>query len=237
MFAGTTYQFLVISADEAGNVTTNDNNGTRFSFVAVAAKTALLVNAYTPDTRFGTTEIPVTDYTDALDQSGLSYEVWEVSNRGSPGTNDLRPFRLVIWRLNDNPLATDTLDPSQQAALQNYVKSGGSIFISSMELLSRLGDVPFRTNVLQVQAFNEDAGVEEADGSGNDFISSGMALRLDYSVYDSDILQLLGQSPDVSDTLVISTNAAPIFYDSPSGNVAGLRYPRIDLGIVGGFIG
>ena len=177
----------------------------------MAAKTALLVNAYTPDTQFGTTEIPVTDYTDALDQSGLSYEVWEVSNRGSPGTNDLRPFRVVIWRLNDNPLATDTLDPSQQAALQNYVKSGGSIFISSMELLSRLENVPFRTNVLQVQAFNEDAGVEEADGSGNDFISSGMALRLDYSVYDSDILQLLGQSPEC-----LKVPSPPVRRPSPS---------------------
>src|SRR5439155_24327061 len=136
LLAGTNYQFLVISADEAGNSTTNNNGGALFSFVAAPAKTLLLVNAYTPtDPMFNTIEIPVTAYTDALDQSGLSYEVWEVSARGFPCTNDLRPFRAVIWRLNDNPLATDTIDPAQQTALQNYVKGGGSLLISSMELL------------------------------------------------------------------------------------------------------
>src|SRR6266516_4665484 len=74
LHAGTNYQFLVISADEAGNVTTNDNSGSWFSFVAAPAKTLLLVNAYTPtDPLVNTIEIPVTAYTDALDQSGLSY--------------------------------------------------------------------------------------------------------------------------------------------------------------------
>ena len=225
LLAGTAYQFIVISMDEAGNVTTNNNNGSWFSFVAATAKTVLLVDAYIPvDPMFDTVEIPVTSYTDALDQTGVSYEVWAASQRGMPGTNDLRPFRVVIWRLNDNPLATDSIDPAQQSTLQSYVNSGGSLFISSMELLSRLGDVPFRTNVLRVQAFAEDVTVEEADGAENDAFTRDMILPLDYTVFDSDILQLIGQSPDVSDTLTISTNAAAIFYDAISGGAAGLRY-------------
>ena len=227
LVAGTNYQFLVVSVDEAGNAATNSNNGNLFSFVAAPAKSLLLVDAYTEtDPTFGAVSIPLTSYTAPLDQTGISYDVWDVSQRGYPGTNDLRPFRVVIWRLNDNPLSQDTIDPQQQTALQNYVNGGGGLFIASMELLSRLGDVPFRTNVLQVVAFAEDAGVASADGEDNDVISSGMSLPLDYTVFDSDFLQLLNQDPDVADTLTISTNATPIFFDGGSGAVAGLRFPQ-----------
>jgi hypothetical protein len=80
--------------------------------------------------------------------------------------------------------------------LESYVNGGGSLFISSMELLSDLGNVPFRTNVLQVRAFAEDVGVDGVLGQENDPITSGMDLALDYSAYDSDLLDLIGQSPD-----------------------------------------
>jgi len=224
---GATYQFLVVSADEAGNVTTNDNSGNLFSFVAAPARNVLLVNAYTPDDPIlGTVEIPLTAYTGPLDQTGISYEVWQVSDRGSPTANDLRPFRVVIWRYNDNPLSQDTIALSEQNALQTYVNSGGALFLSGMEILTRLGNVAFRTNVLQVQGFVEDAGVPFAEGQPNDTVSSGMVLDLDYAVFDSDLLQLIGQSPDVSDTLTLSTNAMPIFLDGASGAIAGLRSPR-----------
>jgi hypothetical protein len=224
---GATYQFLVVSSDEAGNVTTNNNTGNLFSFVAALAKNVLLVNAYTPDDpTLGTVEIPVTAYTGPLDQTGVSYEVWNVSERGSPTANDLRPFRIVIWRYNDNPLSQDTISIPEQNALQTYVNGGGGLFISGMEILTRIGNVAFRTNVLQVQAFVEDAGVTSAAGEPNDVISSGMVLDLDYTVFDSDLLQLLGQSPDVSDTITISSNAVPVFLDAASGSIAGLRYPK-----------
>ncbi|HKS36824.1 MAG TPA: fibronectin type III domain-containing protein, partial [Verrucomicrobiae bacterium] len=227
LLEGATYQFVVVSADEAGNVATNDNNGNFFGFVAAPAKNVLLVNAYTPDDPIlGTVEIPLAAYTGPLDQTGISYEVWEVSDRGSPTAADLRPFRAVIWRYNDNPLSQDTIDLSGQNALQTYVNGGGALFLSGMEILTRLGNVAFRTNVLQVQAFVEDAGVPFAEGQPNDTISSGMVLDLDYTVFDSELLQLIGQSPDVSDTLTISSNAVPIFLDGASGAIAGLRYPR-----------
>src|SRR5438477_2347941 len=223
LLAGTNYQFLVISADEAGNVTTNSNGGAWFTFVAAPAKTALFVDGYTPFADDPSPLIDQTTYTDALNQSGLSYETWVVSDRGSPGTNDLHPFRVVIWRVNDSLwgglVGYTGLTPAEQATLQTYLNGGGSLFISSMEILSRLGDVPFRTNVLQVQAFNEDVGVEVADGADNDAITSGISLPLDYSGYDNDFWQSLGQTPDVADTLTISTNATPIFYDSSSGSV------------------
>src|SRR5207244_2390549 len=119
---GMTYRFMVISTDVAGNTATNNNGGQFFTFVPAQAKPVLLVNAYTPDDPlFGTQDIPLTAYTDALDQTGVSYEVWDLAERGSPGTNDLRPFRVVMWRLNDSIGSQDTLSPQEQTALQSYL--------------------------------------------------------------------------------------------------------------------
>ena len=227
---GGVYRFYVISADEAGNSATDDNGGQFYSFVAQPAATILLVDAYTPDDPlFQGTEVPLTTYTDALDQTGISYEVWDLTDPTlpSPGADDLKPFRVVIWRISDSLLGTSTLSPPQQSAIATYVGSGGSLFMSSMELLTRLGpSSSFRTNVLQVVAFEEDVGVPEVYGADNDPVSSGMVLPLDYSAYDNEFLQLIGQSPDVADTLTITTNAAPIFFDFSSDRIAGLRSPR-----------
>ena len=53
-----------------------------------------------------------------------------------------------------------------------------------------------------------------------------LALALDYSAYNSDVLDLLGLNANAADTLTITTNAAPILFDAGSGATVGLRYPR-----------
>lgn len=227
--AGTTYRFLISSTDQAGNNSISNNDGKFFTFTPIAAETVLLIDAYHPaNPVFGGTDVPLTAYTDALDRTGVSYEVWNLDKRGSPGTNDLRPYRVVMWRLNDSFVrADDTLSPQQQTVLQSYVNSGGALFISSMELLTRLGEnSAFRTNILHVESFNTDAGVAEARGPASDPVTGGMSVTPDYSLYNSDVLDLLGLGSDWSDTLSITTNAAPILFDTTSGNIAGLRYPR-----------
>jgi subtilisin family serine protease len=228
LVAGTNYFFAVASMDLAGNTATNDNSGSLYRFVPVPAATVLLVNAYVPDDpAFSSQEIPLTSYTDALNQTGVSYEIWDVSERRrSPNTNELRPFRIVIWRINDSLFGNSSLTAPEQTALQTYLNGGGALFLSSMEILSRLGNVPFRTNVLHVQAFAEDAGVPSIKGLDNDVIANGLQMDLDYSDYDNDILQFLDQSPDVSDTLTPTSDAVPIIFDDASGKAAGLRYPR-----------
>jgi hypothetical protein len=172
--SGLTYQFVVVSADVAGNTATNNNSGQLFTVVAAEAKTILLVNAYTPDDpAFRLQHIPVTEYTAALDRTGVSYELWDTLERGSPSAGDLRPFRVVMWRLNDSIGSLDTLSPQQQGLLHSYVTNGGSLFISSMELLTRLGDnSTFRTNTLHVQSFELDGGIPITEGVDSDPITS-----------------------------------------------------------------
>jgi hypothetical protein len=220
--------FYVVSTDAAGNTSTNNNNGAYYSFVVPPAAVVLLVNDYFDD---GFTDtIPVSNFTSALDGTGVSYEVWDVAIEGrTPNTNELKAFRAVLWRINDSFWSDTTLDNSQQATLEAYLNSGGSLFIASMELLSRLNGgstttSAFMSNVLQVQTFAEDVTVPSVNGIEQDPITSGMAINLDYSIYPS--FEYFDLGPDVSDTITPTTNAAPIFLDGASGKIAGLRYPR-----------
>jgi len=215
LIPGRTYFFKVASTDIAGNAATNSTVGT---FVAPSAPTVLLVDAFFDDLLYDPPP-PLTGYTDALNQIGVDYEVWDVSSQGSPTLGDLQPYRTVIWRLAE---FGNTFSPAERGAITNYLNGGGSLFIASMEVLSRLaeaGGTAFAQNVLQVPAFGEDDTVPVADGVANDPITAGLSFELDYTLYSSFI------GDDFSDTITPSTNATGIFTDG-AGSFAGLRYPR-----------
>jgi hypothetical protein len=224
------YQYYIVSKDEAGNATTNNNNGKFFSFVAAGVPTVLLVNNYVSNTE--TADIPVTAYTDALDQTGVSYEVWDETENGSPPLDILKPYRVVIWRINDSIFDTTSITAPEQTAIEQYLNDGGSFFMSSMEILSRLGPVAFRTNVLQVQGFtsstvdgcvdcDEDHSVPSVEGVPFDAVAPGLNVTLDYSAYENGFID-----PDVSDTFTAATNAVPFLFEPNSGRTVGVRYPR-----------
>lgn len=212
--AGQTYQFYVSSADEAGNVGTNNNGGAYYRFVALPTPTVLMVDDYDSagEEAAGSPVIGDGVYTNALAASGFTYAFWKVTDRGSPQLADLQPFAAVIWRTTDDivnygtlpdgtpdPSATNnTLTAQQQAMIQTYLNGGGSFFMASMGILSQLGDVPFRRNVFHVGGFilnpdppspctdcDEYYGVPAVLGAAGDALSSGMSITLDYSQYPS----------------------------------------------------
>jgi hypothetical protein len=244
---GATYSYYIVAIDRAGNRSTNNNNGANYTFIARSAATVLLVDAYTftaggPDRE--DVEIPVTSYTQALDRTGVSYEVWDAEVEGSPSLADLNPFRVVIWRINDSfweeSHGLAKLSPAQQTVITEYLAGGGAFLMSSMEVLSRIGNVPFRTNVLQVGSFtvhadifdecpdcDEDHGVPTIEGADLDSFTSGIVADLDYSEFPKYELEPLFPDigPDLSDVWQPTTNAVPIFFE-PGGRVAGIRWPK-----------
>lgn len=241
LFESRTYFYYIVSTDEAGNTITNDNNGAFYSFVARPAATVLLVDAYTHTPDSEAPEIPVTEYTVPLDRTGISYEVWNVSSNGSPTVSDLSPFRVVMWRINDSFWDVgNTISPAQQSVITEYLSGGGSFFLSSMDILTRLGPIAFRSNVLQVAEFkqrtsaldecpdcDEDYGAAEIEGAPFEGLTAGMLVPLDYSNYPvfelEPILPNIG--PDLSDIFVPGTNAAPILLQE-DGGVVGIKSPR-----------
>ena len=242
LLPGQTYEFYITSADAAGNAATNDNAGSYFSFIGIATPTVLLVDAYDPVS--GSPDIPDSTYTNALAAAGFSFAHWKFSARGSPQLADLQAYPVVMWRTIDDvinygvdedglpdPSATNnTLTAQQQFMIQNYLNGGGSFFMASMGILTQLGNVPFRRNVLQVAGFkqnpdplspcndcDEDYGVPAVMGAQGDPISRAMYVTLDYSMYPSldlsDFIDLI-YGPDFSDTFTPSTNATAILLES-----------------------
>jgi hypothetical protein len=225
---GQTYYFLVASSDAAGNTATNDNAGSFFSFVVNPAATVLVVDEYSAVTDpFGVAP-PLSGYTQPLDDLGLNYDVWDVQQlNATPSLGNLRPYRAVFWRV---PEFSGAWSVAEQLVISNYLHSGGSLFVASMEVLSRLEEVnatDFIHNVLQVQSYIVDpdsTGATEIIGSSFEPIGSGLDIIMDYSVYDNMWGGLLG--PDLSDTITPSPNAMAVFHND-FGDIVGLRWPAL----------
>ncbi len=235
-----TNYFVVISADAAGNIRTNNNGGSLFNFVALPSATVLLVDAYVHNLE--DIFIPLSTYTNALNETGVSYDVWSTQSRGMPVFNNLRSYQIVMWRLNDsiNQFA-DIIPTAQQNAIQQHLNGGGAFFMASMEILSRLlnaGGASFVTNVLHVARFDrnlvdpfshclacdEDFRVPTAVGVSADVVGDAMELRLDYTDYPS--VEFLELGPDFADTFGPATNASPFLVEQISGKPCGVRFPR-----------
>ncbi len=245
---GKTNYFAIEAVDAAGNTTRDDNGGRLYAFVTAPPAKVLLVNHYVHTADDESMEIPVTGYTAALDHSGITYEVWDATQDNLPVLADLAPFRAVIWRFNESFYVNgvNTIGASTASVLTNYLQSGGALFISSMELLSRALPPGFRSDVLQVAGFkadpngglgggcddcDEDRGVSVAVGDDLEPTTSNMALELVYDRPGEEfaILDLAGIftiGPNLSDTFTPSTNSTTIFADGDSERTVGIRYPR-----------
>ncbi len=254
LIPGKTYYFSVSSADAASNATTNNNSGANFTFVGIATPTVLLVDAYdtAAETANGATVISDGTYTNVLAAAGISYGFWKVNLRGSPTLADLKPFPVVIWRLTDDiinygvdengladPSATNnTLNAQQQFMIQSYLNGGGSFFMTSMGILTQLGEVPFRRNVLQVAGFGQNPDPPSpCDGCDEDFgvagisgvsgsVASGINRTLDYTNYPTFDFDLIVYGPDFSDTFTPSSLAAPVSFETNDFKPCGMSFPK-----------
>jgi hypothetical protein len=257
LIPGRTYFYLIVSGDAAGNTTTNNNSGAYYTFTGLATPTVLLVDAYdtAAEEANGSMVIPDGAYTNVLTSAGVSYGFWKVNTRGYPQLADLKPFPVVIWRITDDiinygvdadglpdPTATNnTLNAQQQFMIQTYLNGGGSFFMASMGILSQLGDVPFRRNVLKVAGFipnpepplqnpngDEDFGVPAILGAPAS-VASGMNVTLDYNSYPSFDLDEFSFGPDFSDTFTPSSDSTAVTFESVSGKPCGMSYPNIGV--------
>ncbi len=229
--AGTNYYYFVVSTDKAGNVTTNTIDGRYYRFVGPKVAAALLV--YSPESTFGPegllSETPypgIETWTGTLDSIGLEYEVWDTSRKPVPSGNDLRPYRLVLWR----PEELVKPAPGLLTALGAYVGQGGALFVSSFDLLTRLrelNDTNFPSTTLHLAGFDEDRGATHVKGLSGDPVGADIDLDLNYDAFPSGfIIDLLGIVwPDGPDHLRVASEGSVIFQQE-DGRPVGVRYPR-----------
>ncbi len=232
LVSGRTYYYYVVSADEAGNVSTN-NNGSTYSFVAAPTAPILLVDEYYADSLFNFPAPPLSGYTAPLNQLGVKYDFWDATQGAQP-TNVLAAYRAVIWRV---PELSGAWSVNERVAISNYLHNGGSLFVASMQLLSRLeldaSDTGFIHNVLQVQSYVADdagsTGAEEIIGSTYETVGSGLDIAMDYQMY-ADLWTFFGYQivdpADISETMTPKTNASPVFRND-AHDIVGLRWPAV----------
>ncbi len=229
---GRTIFYEIVATDRAGNQSTNNNRGVYFRFIAPKPAAALLL--YTPESLFTAggalqdTPYPsVENWTGPLDALQLPYEVWDTSVQGrAPTVDELRQYQLVLWRPEE--LATPL--PGVLTSVKGYVRQGGSLFVASFDILTRLQETQatnFWQQVLHVGDFQAEQGANQLVSALGDPVGDGSNVTLDYDAFPSGlIIDILGFVwPDGADALVPGTNTAPAFYQEDN-LIVGIHYPR-----------
>jgi subtilisin family serine protease len=221
-------KFMIVSQDAAGNRSTNNNGGLYFTITNTQPPDVLLLDSF--GEYLGLLDPPpLSGYTDALNTVGATYDVFDATTGAEPSLVQLKAYRCVIWRVSD----LDDPSPTLAQKITDYVQGGGSLFLASMEALSRFTEVGltnFTTGVLRVQSFTADQPVDTIVGVSGDPVGVGINVDLDYTPY-ADILAVAGTT-DPSDWIVPNPNFASGTIQSDPA-IVGLRAPKTGVDLPG----
>ncbi len=146
----------------------------------------------------------------ALDSVGVGYEVWTYETQGCPDDTILALYQAVVWSTGSDygsPGNPVTLNAVDQSRLMDYLNGGGSLFLSSQDLLLDNDPNTFITDYLHVAGHDDDEGFLSVSGESDDTITDGMSFSLSYPFYN------------FSDQIVPGTGAAGIFHATGKGTV------------------
>jgi len=110
-------------------------------------------------------------YTDALNELGVVYEIWNIPSQGVPAAPDLAPYLKVVWVSGTNYPAG--LSTTAEVAMGSYLDGGGCAFINDPEYLFYRGLTPFVRNYLGVTEFDDDVNHSRVTGRGSAFQGLG----------------------------------------------------------------
>ena len=147
--------------------------------------------------------------TAALDSVGVLYDVWTHETDGCPPDTIFEQYQSVVWSTGaDYGSLSDpaTLDATDEARLMTYLDNGGSLLLSSQDLLLDHNPDVFITDYLHVAGHNDDEGVNSVSGVSDDTVSDGMSFGLSYPFFN------------FSDHIYPGAEAAGIFYETSKGS-------------------
>jgi len=101
-------------------------------------------------------------YTSALDELGVTYEVWNVAIQGDPSANDLIGYRMVIW-FTGYP-RSDTFTSANEAAVASYLDAQGRFWLVSEDYLYDRGLTSFGQDRLRIAAYTNDVNRTDPEG-------------------------------------------------------------------------
>jgi hypothetical protein len=159
-------------------------------------------------------------YTDALDDLGLDYNVYDVIAQGEPAEGDVMGYGMVFW-FTGYPYGSVTFKPENEAVVSAYLDAGGHFFLSSQDYLYDFGLTSFGTDYLHISSFSSDVSQTTVTGE-NVFAGLGpYSLSYPFTNY-SDIV-----SPDAQAELAFAGNQgdAGISFDGGTFNTVFFGFP------------
>ena len=117
-------------------------------------------------------------YTQALDDLGRGYDVWDTGLRGAPGSSILSQYTegVVIWSV---PAQSGYLGSTGvQSDLQAYLDGGGRLFISGQDVARMTDGSSFLRDYLHASFAQDSSGIQTLEGLTGDPIGDGLTLEI-----------------------------------------------------------
>jgi hypothetical protein len=108
----------------------------------------------------------------ALAQTGMWYEVWDVNSLGVPTAEDLDGYGAVLW-YTGHPDTGGDFDAAAEAAATAYLDGGGNLLLVSADYLNQ-GLSPFGQTYLGLDTYILDENHDELEGLPGDPIGDGL---------------------------------------------------------------
>lgn len=143
----------------------------------------LLVNA-----SFGFGDVSA--FTQAIQDAGRVYDVWDVSILGDPGAATLAAYPRVVWY----PGVYGGLSAAQENTVAAYLNGGGNLFLSASDYIYRFGFTPFIQNYLGVGSYIQDVSYYDVTGQGPAFSGFG-PYSLTFTAYSDELSPASGAEP------------------------------------------
>lgn len=116
-----------------------------------------------------------TEYEEALDSLGYTFEFWSIQDDGGPGDKLLK-HSILIWFTGDDLLTT--LTPEEQEDLIAFLDSGGKLFITGQNIGQNAGGTGFYSDYLHSEYLNPRTSAVYVNGVAGDEIGDGLSIAM-----------------------------------------------------------
>jgi hypothetical protein len=111
-------------------------------------------------------------YTSTLDFLGLSYNLWDTVDMGTPTAGDMAAYDVVIWFTGYDWITP--ISPTEEVELMAYLEDGGNLFMSSQEQEWAFPGSTIMSDYFWVDSVSEDVILTGTVGGPADPLFSGL---------------------------------------------------------------
>jgi len=108
-------------------------------------------------------------YTAACDSNYVLYDVYSVQSSGSPSSDTLRHYPVVVWLCGDD--STSTLTATDEANLTSFLDNGGNLLIAGQNIAQDVAGDAFLNDYLHASLVDDSTGKIYINGKPGDPIT------------------------------------------------------------------